>query len=39
MMDKTFPKFLKATTEEMSILSEEEHNELQRLSKKVGLKN
>jgi MarR family 2-MHQ and catechol resistance regulon transcriptional repressor len=39
MMDKIFPKFLKAATEEMGSLSEEEHNELQRLSKKVGLKN
>jgi MarR family transcriptional regulator, 2-MHQ and catechol-resistance regulon repressor len=38
LMDKIFPKFLKAATEEMSSLSEEEHNELQRLSKKVGLK-
>lgn len=39
MMDKIFPKFLKAATEEMNTLSEEEHNELQRLSKKVGLKS
>ncbi len=39
MMDKIFPKFLKAATDEMSSLSDEEHNELQRLSKKVGLKS
>ena len=38
MMEKIFPRFLKAATEEMNTLSEEEHNELQRLSKKVGLK-
>ena len=39
MMDKIFPKFLKAATDEMSSLNDEEHNELQRLSKKVGLKS
>ncbi len=39
VMDKIFPKFLKAATDEMGTLSDEEHNELQRLSKKVGLKS
>jgi MarR family 2-MHQ and catechol resistance regulon transcriptional repressor len=39
IMGKIFPKFLKAVTDEMSGLSDEEHNELQRLSKKIGLKS
>jgi MarR family 2-MHQ and catechol resistance regulon transcriptional repressor len=38
LMDKLFPKFLSATIDEMSVLRDEEHKELQRLSKKIGLK-
>jgi MarR family 2-MHQ and catechol resistance regulon transcriptional repressor len=38
LMDKLFPKFLSATIDEMSVLKDEEHRELQRLSKKIGLK-
>lgn len=38
LMDKLFPKFLSAVTDEMSVLKDEEHKELQRLSKKIGLK-
>jgi MarR family 2-MHQ and catechol resistance regulon transcriptional repressor len=38
LMDELFPKFLSATINEMSVLKEEEHKELQRLSKKIGLK-
>lgn len=38
LMDRLFPKFLAATLNEMGVLKDEEHKELQRLSKKVGLK-
>ena len=39
LMDKLFPKFLSAVMDEMNILRDEEHRELQRLSKKIGLKD
>ncbi|OGU31694.1 MAG: MarR family transcriptional regulator [Ignavibacteria bacterium GWA2_35_9] len=39
IMDRLFPKFLKAVIDEMNRLSDEEHKELQRLSKKIGLKS
>ena len=38
LMDKIFPEFLSAVKNEMSVLNDTEHKELQMLSKKVGLK-
>lgn len=39
LMDKVFPQFLSAIKEEMKILGETEHKQLQELCKKVGVKN
>jgi hypothetical protein len=38
-MDKIFPQFLSAIKDEMNVLGESEHKQLQELCKKVGLKN
>jgi len=39
LMDRIFPEFLSAVKNEMSILGDSEHKQLQELCKKVGLKN
>jgi MarR family 2-MHQ and catechol resistance regulon transcriptional repressor len=39
LMDKIFPDFLSAIKEEMNVLGDSEHKQLQELCKKVGLKN
>jgi MarR family 2-MHQ and catechol resistance regulon transcriptional repressor len=39
LMDKIFPEFLSAVKDEMSVLGDSEHKQLQELCKKVGLKN
>jgi len=39
LMDKIFPEFLSAIKNEMNILGDPEHKQLQELCKKVGLKN
>ena len=39
LMDEIFPKFLSALKNEMNSLNDSEHKELQRLTKKVGLKS
>ncbi|MDO8550641.1 MAG: MarR family transcriptional regulator [Ignavibacteria bacterium] len=39
LMDKIFPEFLSAVKDEMNVLGDSEHKELQKLCKKVGLKN
>jgi MarR family 2-MHQ and catechol resistance regulon transcriptional repressor len=39
LMDKIFPEFLSAIKDEMNILGDSEHKQLQELCKKVGLKN
>jgi MarR family 2-MHQ and catechol resistance regulon transcriptional repressor len=39
LMDKIFPQFLSAIKDEMNVLGESEHKQLQELCKKVGLKN
>ena len=39
LMDKIFPEFLSAVKDEMSVLGDAEHKQLQELCKKVGLRN
>lgn len=39
LMDRIFPDFLIAVKNEMSILADSEHKNLQKICKKVGLKN
>lgn len=39
LMDKIFPQFLSAIKDEMNVLGETEHKQLQELCKKVGVKN
>jgi MarR family transcriptional regulator, 2-MHQ and catechol-resistance regulon repressor len=39
LMDKIFPEFLNAVKDEMNILAETEHKQLQELCKKVGRRN
>jgi len=39
LMHKLFPEFLSALKKEMNVLNDAEHKELQRLTKKIGLKN
>lgn len=39
LMDKIFPEFVKAIRDEMNVLADSEHKQLQELCKKVGVKN
>ncbi len=39
LMDKIFPEFLSAVKNELNVLGDTEHKQLQELCKKVGLKN
>jgi MarR family 2-MHQ and catechol resistance regulon transcriptional repressor len=39
LMDRIFPNFLSAVKNEMNILGDNDHKELQKLCKKVGVKN
>ena len=39
LMDKIFPEFVKALKDEMNVLGDTEHKQLQELCKKVGVKN
>jgi MarR family 2-MHQ and catechol resistance regulon transcriptional repressor len=39
LMDKIFPDFLSAIKEELGVLGEGEHKQLQELCKKIGLQN
>jgi|SRR5690554_1689506 len=39
LMDRIFPQFVNAVKEELNVLADSEHKQLQELCKKVGLKN
>ncbi|RPI71072.1 MAG: MarR family transcriptional regulator [Ignavibacteriales bacterium] len=39
LMDKIFPEFVNAVKEELNVLGDSEHKQLQELCKKVGVKN